>query len=296
MVNVVPGDGAVGSALVAHRGIDKIHFVGSGPTATKIIQSAAQNLTPVATELGGKSPNLIFGDADLDQAVGIALGSCMMVTGQGCYNGTRLLVESSVYDDVLERIRAMSAGFAPGDPTSPTTVLGPVITAGARDRIIGVIDRAARDGATLVTGGKAPGGDLADGFYIEPTVFADVDPASDLARNEVFGPVLAVLKFDTEEQALALANDTEYGLAAYVQTGGDVRRAHRLAAGLDTGMVWVNGAGNLSPSMPFGGGQGQRHRPRRGVWPGWRSSAAARTSGSPSDPQCLSWWVAAWDR
>ncbi|MDQ7909341.1 aldehyde dehydrogenase family protein [Phytohabitans sp. ZYX-F-186] len=252
VVNVVPGDGAVGAALVAHPGVDKIHFVGSGRTATRIIQAAAENLTPVATELGGKSPNLVFADADLDAATTLALRSCMLVSGQGCYNGTRLLVESSVYDDVVERVREKVRDFPLGDPMSPRTVLGPVITEGARDRILGVVGRAVDDGATLVTGGSRPGGELADGFYVEPTVFRDVDPGSELARDEVFGPVLAVFRFDTEEQAVALANDTEYGLAAYVQTS-DVRRAHRLAAALDTGMVWVNGTGGLSPSMPFGG-------------------------------------------
>jgi aldehyde dehydrogenase (NAD+) len=252
VVNVIPGDGAVGAALVAHPGIDKIHFVGSGPTATRIIQAAAENLTPVSTELGGKSPNLVFADADLDAATTLALRSCMINSGQACYAGTRLLVESSVYDEVVEQVREKTANFTLGDPLSPHTVLGPVITEGAQERILGLIGRAVDAGATLVTGGRAPRGMLADGFYVEPTVFCDVEPGSELARNEVFGPVLSIFRFDDEPQAVALANDTEYGLAAYVQTA-DVKRAHRLAAALDTGMVWANGMGGLSPSMPFGG-------------------------------------------
>jgi acyl-CoA reductase-like NAD-dependent aldehyde dehydrogenase len=252
VVNVVPGDGEVGSALVAHPGVDKIHFVGSGRTAKRIIQAAAENLTPVATELGGKSPTLIFADADLDSAVSLALRSCMLNTGQGCYNGTRLLVEDAVYAEVVDRLREGTRDFGVGDPMSPDTVLGPVISEQARDRIMGVIGRAVHEGAKLVAGGTRPGGDLADGFFVEPTVLADVEPDAEVAKAEVFGPVLSVFRFRTESEALALANDTEYGLSAYVQTA-DVKRAHRFAAGLDTGMVWVNGTGGLSPSMPFGG-------------------------------------------
>jgi acyl-CoA reductase-like NAD-dependent aldehyde dehydrogenase len=253
VINVVPGDGEVGARLVSHPGIDKVHFTGSGPTATRIIQSAAEKLTPVATELGGKSPNIIFGDADLDAAVALAMRNSMQMSGQACINGTRVLVEDAVYDEVIERAEAAAAAYRLGDPAAQDTMLGPVITQAAADRIMGMIDRARSDGAgKLIAGGARAGGDLADGFFVQPTVFADVDPRSEIARQEVFGPVLSILRFKDEADAVRLANDTPYGLASYVQTA-DVTRAHRVASQLSAGMVWVNGYAGNAPSMPFGG-------------------------------------------
>ncbi|GAB04775.1 aldehyde dehydrogenase family protein [Gordonia amarae] len=252
VLNVVPGDGAVGAALVEHPGIDKIHFTGSGATATRILQSAAVNLTPVATELGGKSPNIIFDDADLDAASFMALAFCMQVSGQGCINGTRILVQDSVHDEVVARLEQNAAMFAPGDPRLPETMFGPVINQAAIDRITGFIERAKDASAgTLVTGGSRAAGDFADGFYLEPTIFADVDPASEIARTEIFGPVMAVIRFTDEADALDKANDTDFGLASYIQTT-NLGRAHRMAAELDAGMVWINGLG-FPPSIPFGG-------------------------------------------
>ncbi|MFV8054770.1 aldehyde dehydrogenase family protein [Mycobacterium sp. 48b] len=252
VINVVPGDGIVGAALVAHRGVDKIHFTGSGPTASRILQSAAVNLTPVATELGGKSPNIIFADANLDAAAAQAVAFCMQVSGQGCINGTRILVQDTVHDDVIDRIKAAVGLFAPGDPALPTTMFGPVINEAAVQRITGFIERAKQqDVGTLVTGGSRVGGEFANGYFIEPTVFADVDPAAEIARAEIFGPVMSVVKFSDEADVVAKANDTEFGLASYIQTN-DLGRAHRMAAALDAGMVWINGLG-FPPSIPFGG-------------------------------------------
>ena len=252
VINVVPGDGVAGAALVANKGVGKIHFTGSGPTATRILQSAAVNLTPVATELGGKSPNIIFADADLDAAAFRAVAFCMQVSGQGCINGTRILVEDRVHDEVVDRIQQSLAMFAPGDPMSPATMFGPVINQAAVDRITGYTERAKADKAgTLVAGGARAGGEFSDGFFIEPTVFANVDPNSEIARSEIFGPVMSVVRFTDEADAIAKANDTDFGLASYVSTE-NLGRAHRMAAQLEVGMVWINGLG-FPPSIPFGG-------------------------------------------
>jgi acyl-CoA reductase-like NAD-dependent aldehyde dehydrogenase len=168
-------------------------------------------------------------------------------------NGTRILVADSVYDDVVERVRETVRTYVPGDPTSPYTTFGPVVNEAAVDRIIGFIDRAKRKGAgTLVTGGSRVGGEFAGGYYVEPTVFADVDVNAEIAREEVFGPVLSIMKFTDEADAIEKANATDYGLASYVQTT-DLPRAHRMADRLDAGMVWINGSGGLPPSIPFGG-------------------------------------------
>ena len=174
------------------------------------------------------------------------------LSGQGCALPTRMLVERPVYDDVVARVTAVAKSVTVGDPFDPTTVSGPVVNQGALDRILGMIGRATLDGARLVAGGARLEGDLAGGYFIEPTVFADVDPGSELAQNEVFGPVLAITPFDTDDEAVAIANSTPYGLSAYVQTN-DLRRAHRIAEELVTGEVLVNGAANLAVHRPFGG-------------------------------------------
>jgi len=252
--NVAPGTGEAGASLVSHPGVDKITFTGGGATARRIMAGAAEALTPVALELGGKSANLIFADANLDAAVPQSVGGCLGLSGQGCVNPTRMLVEESVYDQVVERVRATVGAIRLGLPLDLDTSMGPVISHAACERILGVIDRAKTEQAgDLIAGGARVGGALADGYFIEPTVFGRVDPASHLSREEVFGPVLAISTFRDEADALAKANDSVYGLGAYLHTR-DIGRAHRLASQLEAGSVYVNsGIPNMSPTAPFGG-------------------------------------------
>ncbi len=253
VVNILPGDPQAGAALVAHPLVQKVTFTGGPATARKILASCAEQMKPAVLELGGKSANLIFEDADLTTAC--THGTFMSVatlSGQGCALPTRMLVQRTVYDDVIARVAEIAKYITVGDPFDRATVSGPVVNQAALDRILATIDQAKRDGARLITGGSRIGGPLADGYFLEPTVFADVDPQSDLAQQEVFGPVLAITPFDTEEEAIAIANNTPYGLSAYVQTN-DLRRAHRLAEALVCGEVLVNGAANLAVHRPFGG-------------------------------------------
>jgi aldehyde dehydrogenase (NAD+) len=253
VVNILPGDPAAGEALVTHPLVQKVSFTGGPVTARKILEACAAHMKPSVMELGGKSANIVFEDADLD--VACFHGTFMSVgtlSGQGCAFPTRMLVHESIYDEVIERVAATAKGITVGDPFEPGSIAGPVINAAAVDRILGMIERAKADGARLVTGGSRLDGPLAQGYFIEPTVFADVDPGSELAQNEVFGPVLAITSFATDDEAIEIANGTEYGLSAYVQTA-DLRRALRVAEELITGEVLINGARNLAVHRPFGG-------------------------------------------
>jgi aldehyde dehydrogenase (NAD+) len=230
-----------------------VSFTGGPRTASKILHACADTMKPATLELGGKSANIIFEDADLDAACGIGtMMSVGVLSGQGCAFPTRMLAQRRVYDDVVDRVATMAKGIPVGDPWDPTVLAGPVINEAALERILGMIARAHTDGARLVAGGSRLEGDLASGYFIEPTVFADVDPESELAQNEVFGPVLAITPFETEDDAVRIANNTRYGLSGYVQTQ-NLSRALRLAEEIVTGEVLINGAANLRVQRPFGG-------------------------------------------
>lgn len=251
VLNVVTGGVDASHALVSHHGVDKITFTGSPPTARRIAAACADVLTPCLFELGGKSASLVFDDADLDVAVA---GAAQLVgnAGQVCTLGSRLLVQRSLVGSFTERLSAALAAVRQGDPFEADVVMGPVISAAALERILGIVERA-RSYGDVVTGGARAGGELAKGFFVEPTVVNEVSNDSEIARTELFGPVVAVIPFGDEDEAVALANDTEYGLAGYVFTR-DLSRAHRVASRLDAGNVGVNGGGApAGPAMPFGG-------------------------------------------
>lgn len=253
VVNLVTGGPDVGAAMVAHPGIGKIEFIGSGGTARKILASAATTLKPVGLELGGKSAVIVFGDADLQGAAKRGLSGAVSANGQGCVNGTRLLVERSIYEPYLQMLQGMAGYIKVGDPMAQDTVMGPVISETALNRIQSMVEGGVSDGARLLLGGERMGGDHQSGFFLPITVLADVSPDSHIARNEVFGPVLVVTPFDSEEEAIALANDSDYGLGAYVHTT-NLARAHRVANRMMAGQVQVNGSGEaMTPCVPFGG-------------------------------------------
>lgn len=254
VVNMLAGGAEIGAALVSHTGVDKVQFVGSGATAKKVLRSAAETLKPCGLELGGKSAVIVFADADLQQAARRGLAGAISVSGQGCVNGTRLIVERPIYEQYLKMLQAIGAHIKVGDPIDQSTIMGPIISESSLQRILGVIDNAVkRDGARIVMGGERLGGEYAEGYYLPLTIIADVDHTSALAQNEVFGPVLAVTPFDTEDEAIALANGTTYGLGAYIHTE-NLRRAHHVASQMQAGMVQVNGSGEgMQPYAPFGG-------------------------------------------
>jgi acyl-CoA reductase-like NAD-dependent aldehyde dehydrogenase len=253
VVTVVPGAAPAGQALASHPDIDKIFFTGGAATAKHVLGAASAQLTPVALELGGKSPHLVFADADLRITARQAMSGIVALSGQGCANGTRLLVQESIAERLLEILLGRLRHAPAGDPADERTMVGPVVSQASCDRIMEMIDRG-RDRGRLLAGGSRAGGELAQGFFIEPTVFTDLDGDHELIREEIFGPVLTVQTFTDEAEAIALANSGRHDLAAYIHTN-DLRRAHRVSRALAAGAIWINGIPGLRPSTPFGGGK-----------------------------------------
>lgn len=249
--NVVTGEAPeLGDALVRHPGIDLIAFTGSTKVGRIVARTAGEALTPVVAELGGNAANILFADADLDKAIGAVISAFVFNTGQFCMAGPRLLVERPIYDTVIGIFKDAVGGVPLGRPGDPETVIGPLASAAQLERVEAMVADAVAAGGEIVTGGERI--DLDGGFYYAPTVISGLGQDALAVREEVFGPVLTVQPFDTEEEAIALANGTEYGLAGGVQTS-DISRAHRVAARLEAGIVWVNGWAILDSSMPFGG-------------------------------------------
>ncbi len=251
--NVLQGGGEVGAALAAHPAIAKISVTGSVPTGHKVYAAAAEGLKAVTLELGGKSPLLVFDDADLDDAVGGAMLGNFYSAGQVCSNATRVFVQKDVHDAFLDRLLARTERIVLGDPMDPAVTMGPLVSETQGRRVLGLVETGKAEGARLLAGGNraAPQG-FEGGFFVEPTVFAGVTDEMTIAREEIFGPVMSVLAFDSEDEGVARANATPYGLAAGVFTR-DLARAHRVVARLDAGTTWIN-AYNLTPvEAPFGG-------------------------------------------
>lgn len=254
VVNVVPGDGPVaGAHLVSHPGVDKIAFTGEGATAKLILKNGADTLKRFSFELGGKAPHIIFADADLDQALNAATGSAWALCGQSCALGSRILVEQPIYDQVVAAFRERAGRVRVGMPLDPATHMGPQAHRQQLDKTLSYIDIGLGEGAELVAGGArvaAPG--LADGYFVQPTVFAGVSPGMRIAQEEIFGPVAAIIPFEGEDEAVSIANGTPYGLAAGLWTN-DTGRAHRVANRIEAGIVWVNTYRYIRWSTPYGG-------------------------------------------
>jgi aldehyde dehydrogenase (NAD+) len=252
--SMLPGGPEAGDALVRHPDVKKISFTGGPIAARKILAACAEQMKPAVLELGGKSASLVFPDADIDAVCQRAIGGTIgVMAGQGCALGTRLLVHEDIHDQVVQKLVAIASAYKVGDPFEEGVAVGPLINAAACDRVMGMLDRVRSEkSGRFVLGGNRCGGPLAGKNYIEPTIIVDVEPASEIAQVEIFGPVLLVMKFKDEDEAIALANNTQYGLAAYIQTK-DLQRAHRLADRLAAGGVYINGAMSINPHTPFGG-------------------------------------------
>jgi betaine-aldehyde dehydrogenase len=251
--NVVLGDAATGELLTSHPGIAKVSLTGEVGTGKKVMAAAAASLKHVTLELGGKSPFIVFDDADLDNAVSAALMANFYTQGEVCSNGTRVFVHESVHDDFVARLKVRTEKMRIGDPLDPETQVGALISEEHMNKVLRYVDAGKRSGARLVTGGeRATSGSLASGWFVEPTIFDACTDDMEIVTDEIFGPVMAVLVFSDEAEVVERANATRFGLAAGVFTT-DLQRAHRVVAELEAGTIWVNNY-NLTPvEVPFGG-------------------------------------------
>jgi len=252
VVNIVTGGPAAGQALVRHPGVDKIAFTGSTSVGKEIMRGAADTLKRVTLELGGKSPNIVFADSDLDAAIKGASTGIFYGKGEVCAAGSRLFVEKKVHDEFISKLAERAKKIKPGDPLDPKTRLGAIVSEQQMQTVLGYIESGKKEGAQLVAGGNRVNLDGGKGFFIEPTVFDAVDNGMKIAQEEIFGPVLATISFDDLDQVAAMANQNIYGLAAAVWTN-DIKKAHGMARRLKAGTVWINTYNLYDAALPFGG-------------------------------------------
>lgn len=252
VLNILTGGPETGQAIVRHPGIDKIAFTGSTAVGKEIVRGSADTLKRVTLELGGKSPNIVFADSDIDGAVKGAINGIFYGKGEVCNAGSRLFVESKVHDEFLDKLVARAKKMQPADPLDPKTRMGAIVSQEQMQTVLSYIEAGKKEGAKLIAGGNRVSVDGSKGFFVDPTIFGNVSNDMKIAQDEIFGPVLATLKFDDIDQVIELANQNQYGLAAAVWTR-DVKKAHLVSRQLRAGTVWINTYGLMDAALPFGG-------------------------------------------